>query len=278
MAVLLGLILLAAAVLKLAGGSYSPLAQSGLATHPTVRTITVVWELLLGWVLVSGRLPGLGWLAASGTFLAFAMFSGVAAAAGSESCGCFGPVAVSPVWVTGFDLLAVAALTLTRPPVGRVTAEWKQHRSAVGLTTAISAALAWGVFGTGADRSVDRLLSGAVLVTDRHVELGEVRPGDARHHDLVVLNAGESDVSIVGGTSDCSCLVSDVPKRVPAGGRVTVRLTLQVPTDARGRIERSMQLWTDLARQPRVRVQVGFNSTPADVPPAGRVLDERGAR
>ena len=165
------------------------------------------------------------------------------------------------------DGLALAALWLARPPRADLVAELRHHGSSLVRTAAVTAGLGGLVFGGGLDRLAVQRLTGSVLSTPEFVGLGPVHPGDIVHHDLTVANNGPADVMVVGGTSDCTCLVSDVPRVVPAGGTATVRLSLRVPTDARGLNQRSMQLWTDLARQPRLWVGVGFDSVAAPVAP-----------
>ncbi len=65
----------------------------------------------------------------------------------------------------------------------------------------------------------------------------------------------------VSGSSGCSCLVSEVHVTLPAGEARAVRVTLKVAEDFRGRMYRSIELWTDLPRQTRLRVAVGFDSS-----------------
>lgn len=68
----MGLVLLAAAGLKLAGQAVSPFAQQGTLTAPHLQALAVVWEILLGVWLISGVYRPAAWLAAVGTFSLFA--------------------------------------------------------------------------------------------------------------------------------------------------------------------------------------------------------------
>ena len=63
----LGVLLLAAAGLKLYGLNVSPFAQYGWFTAPAVQVAAVLWEIVLGLWLLSGTYRIGAWLAAVGT-------------------------------------------------------------------------------------------------------------------------------------------------------------------------------------------------------------------
>lgn len=98
-----GLLLLAAAALKLGAGEAGTLGQNSVLFSPPVQMLSVVAEIVLGVWLVGGWWRPGAWAAAS---LFFALMAGVSlwlAAQGQNSCGCFGRVAVHP-WATfGLD-------------------------------------------------------------------------------------------------------------------------------------------------------------------------------
>ena len=118
---LLGLLLLAAAVLKGMQLLSRPVLDSGIWTSRWFMILAVEFEILMGVWLLSGLYKKVAWLAA---ILCFVFFSGMSlyrAVIGAESCGCFGDVEVNP-WVTLFaiDLPAVILLAVARPrPAGR---------------------------------------------------------------------------------------------------------------------------------------------------------------
>jgi hypothetical protein len=72
---LLGLILLAAAGLKLYGLQFQPFAQHGLLLQASVQIAIVEWEIVLGLWLLSGFARAGAWFAAIFTFLSFAAVS-----------------------------------------------------------------------------------------------------------------------------------------------------------------------------------------------------------
>ncbi len=90
------------------------------------------------------------------------------------------------------------------------------------------------------------------------IDFGRVTPGETLTRDIVVKNRGRVPLRLVGGTSDCSCLVSELPPPIAPGQSAAVRVTLKVPADARGRVERAVELFGDSPRRPRAVVQVGY--------------------
>lgn len=112
---LLGLVLLTAAGLKLAGTNVSPFAQYGWFSAPWVQTLAVEWEIVLGLWLLSGAYRAGAWLAAVGTFAAFAAVSGYLGWIGQASCGCFGMVEASPWHAFAVDVTALVLLAVARP-------------------------------------------------------------------------------------------------------------------------------------------------------------------
>jgi hypothetical protein len=113
---ILGLLLVAAAVLKGHELLTVPVANQDLWSWRPFLIFQIEFELALGIWLLSGLFKPLAWLAA---LACFALFCGVTlykALTGAASCGCFGTVHVNP-WITLFavDLPAVIALSLFRP-------------------------------------------------------------------------------------------------------------------------------------------------------------------
>ena len=104
-----GLVLLAAAGLKLYGWKVDPVAQSGWLSLPWVQLLVIQFEIALGVSLLSGWLRTAAWAATLATFTAFTAFSLHAALVGQASCGCFGRIALSP-WITFAIDLAVLFL------------------------------------------------------------------------------------------------------------------------------------------------------------------------
>lgn len=118
----LGVLLLAAAGLKLYGLNVSPFAQYGWLTALWVQMLAVGWEVVLGLWLLSGACRAGAWVAAVGTFATFAAVSGYLGWIGQASCGCFGVIQASPWHAFAVDVTALALLAVARP-------DWRAARA-----------------------------------------------------------------------------------------------------------------------------------------------------
>ena len=96
------------------GTNVSPFAEYGWVWQPSLQSLIVLGELLLGvWLLLPhGRF--FSWLAATITFGVFATVSGYLGFLGQASCGCFGAIKTSPWWVIGLDIGILLALLQAR--------------------------------------------------------------------------------------------------------------------------------------------------------------------
>jgi len=94
----LGLLLIAVAVLKFYGMSISAAPRVGWFAQPWLQLSVAVWEVVLGVWLLSGSHYVGSWFSVFGTLLAFAGVSGYLGITGVPSCGCLGAVDVSPWW------------------------------------------------------------------------------------------------------------------------------------------------------------------------------------
>src|SRR6266851_8878958 len=113
----LGILLLLAAGLKLAGKNVSAVPQVGWYATPMVQMAAVEWELVLGVWLLSGRYRIGSWLTALGTFAMFGAVSGYLGWIGVATCGCFGAIKASPWYAFGVDVAVLAVLLVVRSGV-----------------------------------------------------------------------------------------------------------------------------------------------------------------
>jgi hypothetical protein len=112
---ILGCVILAAAALKIRQLSTGyELSADGLARSRLSLAALSELELLLGSWLISGGFPMLRFAAATICFCFFAIIATYEAVNGAPNCGCFGAVRVPPALSAAFDLLALAAIGLTR--------------------------------------------------------------------------------------------------------------------------------------------------------------------
>lgn len=254
-----GVLLLAAAGLKLAGLA-SSVPAVGWYAQPWVQAATAGWEVVLGAWLLAGTAPRLGWLAAGGTFLAFAAVSASLGLTGVATCRCLGVVAASPWMAFGIDAAVLALLWVARP-VGETVAAVERPRfagvvlGAAVVTVGLGAAGSW-VYGSPA-AALARLRGDELTVSPGYLDFGTLSAGDRRDVTLTVSNWSAAPVRLIGGTSDCTCTtLSDLPITIPPGGRADVTVTMVAPASA-GALTRTVVLRTDHAGQPMVRVRLG---------------------
>jgi hypothetical protein len=112
----LGILLLAAAVLKGHELLTTPMANTDIWSNRYFLIFQVEFELALSIWLLSGLFRRAAWLVVLGCFTLFCCVTLYKGLTGAASCGCFGKVHVNP-WVTLFaiDLPAVVSLLLFRP-------------------------------------------------------------------------------------------------------------------------------------------------------------------
>ena len=111
----LGVVLLAAAGLKVQQAMAGPVVEDGRVVSRVWLLLHVEFEVVLGLWLLSGLYRRLAWLAAAATFLTFAVVTAMRGVHGAASCGCFGKLSVGPWYAFGIDVAAVVALIVFRP-------------------------------------------------------------------------------------------------------------------------------------------------------------------
>jgi hypothetical protein len=112
---LLGCLLIAAALLKGYGAWRGEVPELQILRSAYVQLALIEAELILGFWLLSGIVPRLSHLAAvvaNTGFLAAACYEVVLRA---RSCGCFGPVSVNPKVTVALDAVALLALLICWP-------------------------------------------------------------------------------------------------------------------------------------------------------------------
>jgi hypothetical protein len=256
----LGLLLLAAAGLKLYGMNVAPFAQYGWFTAPWVQVLAVFWEILLGLWLLSGAYRAGAWVAAVGTFAAFAAVSGYLGWIGQASCGCFGVIRASPWWALGLDLVALLALWLGRPPLVVAGSFSFRELKTLGVGTACVAGLGTlSVLAFGSlDGALARLRGESLSVSTSYLDFGEGSPNEILTATVEITNRSDGPVQLVGGTSDCSCIATDdMPVTIQPGESAGVRVLLKVPASGAGLMSRWVELRTNDPNHPRIRLRAG---------------------
>ena len=249
---LCGLLLLAAAALKLVGWNVAPFAQYGWLLTPTVQTAAVVWEAILGiWLLASFRGTGgppvsaLHWLLAVLTFAAFAAVSGYLGLIGQANCGCFGLIQASPWAAFGVDLAALVLLALGRP--AKVVGTLRVPLGLIGVAIVLATLAGVGTLAFGSlDAAIAKLRGEPLGVTPAVLDFGQGKPGELLTTSVTVRNFTTDPVRLIGGTSDCSCLVTqDLPVTIPPGESVNIAVRLKVPGGTPGQLTRRVEVFTD---------------------------------
>lgn len=273
--VILGLLLLAAAGLKTVGLAVDPVARIGIFYSPSFQTLVIQFEFLIGLWLLSGFWRIGSYLVAFAAFAVFAAFSFYSGWIGQADCGCFGAIKVNPWLPFGVDVAIVACLVFSRP---RISSFLQGPERRVPYKRILTAAMICiFVLGTGYGmvhvafgslaRALAILRGETVSVAPAIVDVGEGLPGVWVESYLVVTNWTDSDIRVVGGTSDCSCsTTSELPMIIGNGQSRSVRIYVRLP-DTAGITTRTAMLVID---------QDGLR--PISFPLTGIAVDARNAK
>lgn len=208
---ILGLLLLAAAALKLNGLAVDPVGRMGLFSMPAFQIGVTELELFLAGWLLWGKQPIGSWMMALGVFTVFAFVSAYQGWIGRASCGCFGQLSVSPWNAFGIDLTVLFALILGRPDLGPV---WQQPRlllksilifiygmvGTVALLVALTS-LASVIYGSP-DAALAHFRGERISIYPRLVDVGTGDPGEVRETAVEVVNRTDRTLRLIGGTTD----------------------------------------------------------------------------
>ncbi len=257
--ILCGLLLLAAAGLKLYGLNYSPFAQYGRLLTPTVQSFAVVWEVLLGCWLMSGSSRFLSWLSAMVTFTSFAIISGYLGVIGQASCGCLGVIEASPWAAFAVDVSALVLLMVGRPPWAGWTSCQAGLKWAGGFAALLAVMFGIGISVFGSTEAAIAELRGESLgVTPAVLDFGSGTPGVLLTTSVTVRNYTSRPVRLIGGTSDCSCITTqNMPVTIEPGESTTIGVKLKVPSANAGQLTKRVELFTDCPNQRTLRLTAG---------------------
>ncbi len=244
----LGLLLLTTAVLKMSGGSGDIMRTALPFVSPRLYSAGVLFEAVLGLWLLVGVAPAWSWLTSIGFFSLLAALSCRLGIMGQASCGCLGKLAVSPWWAFAIDVIAVLALLRFRPrsiTIG-IRAGLPTAACGLALAAAIFAVLTWQ-HGSGA-AAIAHLRGETIVVAPNVVDLGSGPRGQFQTFALNVTNYSEKPTTIVGGTSDCSCVsTDDLPVSVESKQTSTIRVRVKF-TGSPGEFRRKFVLYCDEER------------------------------
>ena len=261
---ILGMLLIAAAGMKLYGLNTSAMPSVGWFAQPWVQLAAAEWELVLGFWLISGSFAKGSWFAALGTFLTFAGVSASLGIDGAASCGCLGAVHANPWWAFGVDAMAVVLLAIGHPKrVSRTESNWRPLR--VGLEWGIIAvvlmlglsAIGAAVYGTP-EAALAHLRGESLTIDEPYLDFGIANPGDEISRIATVRNMTDHPIRILVGTSDCNCTtLKDLPANIEPGKSAAISIDLYTPPSKSGRLTRRVFLRTNDPVQPVVRFSIG---------------------
>lgn len=260
----LGGLLLLAAALKMYGLAVAPVGRAGIFSEPWVQIVILEWEITLGVWLLTGRYRSAAWLATIATFVVFACINFWQGWLGQGSCGCFGKIHVNPWLTLGIDAGALVSLTLCRrhafasETLGEF-ATWLRPVAigigAVAILLGIIAGIGTISFGSPA-AALASLRGERLSIQPRLVDVGDVEMGQRKEAIFDVQNWTDKPIRLVGGTSDCSCVVTkDLPMTIPAGESCSLTISIASKGHA-GQFTRSVFLFTDDEQLPKVQFRV----------------------
>lgn len=267
--VVLGLLLLAAAALKIYGWSVSTVPPVAWFSAPGVQAAAIGWEILLGVWLLCGIALIDSWLAAIGTFILLAGISGYLGWIGQATCGCFGTINASPWHAFAVDVAALGLLIVGCPRgeainTVRDSGLWRAVSPAayfvlvVGVLVAGSVSMGAWVYGSP-EAALACLRGELVVVRPEYVDFGTGKPGEKLEAVVEIRNWSDRPVRVYGGTSDCSCVATKgLPLTIPPGESRHTPMILKVPASAPGEFTRYAELlFTDGEKQRKIRLRAG---------------------
>ncbi len=259
---MVGLVLIAAALLKAGGQSYEPFSRGGVFGSSWAQLAIIQLELLVGaWLFLRPRSVG-AWLLCVGMFACFACVTFYSGYVGQSSCGCFGAVHVSPWYTFAFDAAVLVGLWLFRPEAV-ISRERRGAEVVAGLRTGAGRLIGLGlvsfviiaagyVFFGSPDKALARLRGERLLASPAPVDLGTGQMGDELTGEVSIENLSDSKIRIIAGTSDCTCVATELlPLVIEPGGRNSLPIRLSLRGSA-GQVHRTVTLVTDDPRHRRV--------------------------
>lgn len=257
MRIALGLLLLTAAGLKLAGRDVSPVPQVGWFSMPTIQVAAAEWEIVLGIWLLSGAYQLGAWFASIATFLTFAVVSGFFGWRGVASCGCFGSMVTSPWFAFAIDVLALCALLLLsatgalgearrqRIPVAEVLKTGLTALTILVVVATISMAVFWNP-----EDIIAGLRGESLTITPVVTDVGSGTVGEKRTFEIRLRNHSDKPIRVVGGTSSCACTtIEDMPLLISPHDSRVIKVTM-VFRGQTGDFQYRFLLYSDDALQP----------------------------
>lgn len=184
---------------------------------------------------------------------------------GQASCGCFGQFQLNPWIAFAGDLTILALLYRYRPDRAAIVESLRPLRTHLWDAVTIAGGVAviaiflcsvavWG-FGS-VDAAMAYLRGDLISVDPGIVELGEGSAGAIRKAEVCLTNRMDRPVTLIGGTSDCSCIViNNLPATLQPGESVNMEIVMLYPTSS-GRFMRSAEFYAEADRWIRIPIAI----------------------
>lgn len=207
----LGVLLLAAAGLKLNGMAVDPVGRMGLFTLPAFQVAVVQFEIFLSIWLLSGQQPLGSWVTAFGVFTVFAGVTAYQGWIGRASCGCFGQLSMSPWYAFGIDVAILLGLILGRPDLESVRRQPRRILLSVlpaGYGVGGAAVILLSLTGLAnlvygsSDAAIARIRGERISIYPRLVDFGTGDPKEEREESFEIVNRTDRPIRVVGGTKE----------------------------------------------------------------------------
>jgi hypothetical protein len=270
-AVIVGSVLIGAAVFKAISTSAPRNLFGEFASGAWLKVVSIPFELCLGgWLILSvtKRAP---LLVALGTFALFTAVNLRDIAIGTAKCGCFGDLPVTPWHAFAIDctallLLATSYLTLRRGEAFRSGTragllQFAAYQAVLVLGWSAYVAAQYG----SSELALASLAGDDLAVRPGQVDFGTATAGALVPHAITVHNLSAGPITLLGGTADCSCVTTaDMPVTIPPGESRAVGITLKLPAEA-GSFRREAYLFTDSPAHKTLVIELtGRASLPAE--------------
>jgi hypothetical protein len=239
----IAIILLLASVGKAVGFFYQPVGSRFLTL------IQVEAEWLLGLWLISGLATAIAVRVATITYLSFAGYALFLGLGGAKSCGCFGPLIISPWVIFGFDLVCAGALALMSRSARQFPARGFHRWGIICVGTYLAGgtvlvALVVAAPTGGLSASAKEVLASrpiaqippATAVSDLEklvCDLGYVDKGSSHELQFFVSNPTDGAIAIDRIEPECHCTtIIDPPKSLAPKALTRVSATFVAPQES----------------------------------------------
>lgn len=138
---------------------------------------------------------------------------------------------------------------------------------AFGVGGVIASVIVYGQVVYGSSIAGVAALRGEVVSWDQAVDFRTSPPGGVTTESVHIINLSAAPLTIVGGTSDCSCAaLQSLPVVIPPGGTGEVAIDLRAPANA-GVFTRTASLRTDSRSVPVLDVTLSVEVIASSLDP-----------